>query len=261
MDKIKGSMVQALRTDALDVVVALTEGLISDMVHTSPTYRIVTQYTESPLEWGIAVRSGTEKITGLSDLNKKRFGVSRLGSGSHLMAILLAQKQGWDMPSFVIVGGLADLIKALEEDLIDAFLWETTMLSPFGSIFQIDTIESPWPCFMFAVQDALLHDPHSLQTIKKIIFLVRNQCSEFMRNVSQSIPLITQSCHVSEVDALRWFNHTQFTHNDSDSADDVINPQSSDRLLNIVTQTAEILQQAGIISLAPSDPSSLIFNP
>ena len=67
-------------------------------------YRIVGRWVDSPLRWAVVTGSDRQRIDSLADLvrcrvrkkgEKIRVGVSRWGSGSHIMACMLAQREGW----------------------------------------------------------------------------------------------------------------------------------------------------------------------
>ena len=90
-----GDMCQALRSGEVDIAVVLTEGIIKDITDGNPS-KILQTYVTTPLIWGIHV-SVNSNFTTISDLQNKRIAISRLGSGSHLMAIVNAYNQGWDL--------------------------------------------------------------------------------------------------------------------------------------------------------------------
>ena len=114
-----GQMIKSLRDGDVDVVVALTEGLVLDIAKASVDasdssgIRLIGTFVESPLTWAIstggtaaAYSSGespsttpSRRYTDLESLKGSTFGVSRLTSGSHLMAFCFAQQRGWDVAS------------------------------------------------------------------------------------------------------------------------------------------------------------------
>ena len=84
-----GKMCQMLRDGETDIAVILSEGIVKDIVGGNPS-SIVQVYVESPLIWGIHVAANS-KFENLSDLENTKTAISRLGSGSHLMAFVNAQ--------------------------------------------------------------------------------------------------------------------------------------------------------------------------
>jgi len=97
---------------------------------------------ESPLHWGIHVLEESE-IVEVDDLKGKVFGVSRMGSGSHLMACVLSIQNGWD-PScelkLKVMGDLIDLLEGLKSKTSDAFLWDPLTVKPFSNKYRVRTI-------------------------------------------------------------------------------------------------------------------------
>ena len=87
-----GAMTKALADGELDLAILLTEGFVS-AVHNGLSARIVKVYIDSPLVWGI--HSGAESSTrSIYDGTKKKYAISRFGSGSHLMAMIHAEQRG-----------------------------------------------------------------------------------------------------------------------------------------------------------------------
>jgi len=95
-----GHMVTALQNNEIDVGVGLTEGWIAALGKAQAAkkdagFRLVGTYVETPLCW--AISSGTQRkdINGIGDLQGKKVGVSRIGSGSYVMSFVLADQQKW----------------------------------------------------------------------------------------------------------------------------------------------------------------------
>ena len=98
-------MTRELRHGQLDIAVLLTEGMTADIIHGSKV-EIVQFYVSSPLTWGLFVDADS-RLTKLSDTEEKRFAVSRIGSGSHLMASVFASEYGFKLHQkdpFKVVG-------------------------------------------------------------------------------------------------------------------------------------------------------------
>ena len=154
-----GQMMQALADGELDAAVVLTEGAIAAIVGGSPA-RVVRVFVTSPLHWGVHVAGGsalTEDALG----PEHRFAVSRLGSGSHLMAHVLADRLGFEVDDdrFVVVGDVDGARAALANDEADVFLWDRFMTAPLvdrGEFARIGVQPTPWPAFVIAVHEDLL---------------------------------------------------------------------------------------------------------
>ncbi|MGB0840601.1 MAG: ABC transporter substrate-binding protein, partial [Chitinophagales bacterium] len=100
-----GAMCKALRSGKTDLAVLLTEGIITDIVKGNPS-RIIHSYVSSPLIWGIFVPADSPYQT-LADTKGKTYAISRMRSGSHLMAYVDYQQRNWNTDSlkFEVVGG------------------------------------------------------------------------------------------------------------------------------------------------------------
>lgn len=168
-----GAMCKALRTGEVDIAIVLTEGIIKDIAAGNPS-KIVQTYIETPLIWGIHV-SATSSFQKTEDLEHATIAISRFGSGSHLMAIVNAHQQGWNIEKlqFKVVGDLQGGIDALVNGDADYFMWEHFTTKPFvdnGTFRRIGNCPSPWPCFVLAVRDEVLtRNFKEIQTVLKII--------------------------------------------------------------------------------------------
>eukprot|EP00913_Durusdinium_trenchii_P015902 g14943.t1 len=89
-----GAMGQKLDSEQVDVAVMLSEGAVARIAQGSQS-RVIGTYVKSPLRWGIHVKKGSP-IQQPKDLKGRVFGVSRMLSGSHLMAHVFANQQGWE---------------------------------------------------------------------------------------------------------------------------------------------------------------------
>ena len=104
-------MIKNLRAGDVDLVVALTEGLVADISGGSDL-KIIGTYVNSPLCWALSTGAERADINGIEDLKGGNFGISRKFSGSHLMAYVLARQRGWDSQTdveFTTIGGFQEL--------------------------------------------------------------------------------------------------------------------------------------------------------
>ena len=176
-----GQMTQALRDGDIDMAVVLTEGIIKDIVEGNPS-KIVQTFVQSPLLWGIHVAHDS-KFKTVSDLKGKRAAISRFGSGSHLMAYINAETNHWNLKEdmkFEVIQDLDGAVKALSNGDADYFMWERFMTKPLvdEKIFRcIDTLPTPWPCFVIAVRDAFLETNE--EDVKTILEIINNTTIEF----------------------------------------------------------------------------------
>jgi len=168
-----GAMCKALRDGSIDMAVVLTEGIIEDIINGNPS-KIVKIYVESPLLWGIHVGAKSHFQT-VEDLKEATIAISRYGSGSQLMAIVNAHKNDFDTENlqYKIVKNLDGGVEALTNGDADYFMWEHFTTKPLvdkGIFRRVDSITTPWPCFVIAVRDEVLEGaPEAIHTILKVI--------------------------------------------------------------------------------------------
>ena len=168
-----GDMCKALRSAEVDIAIILTEGIIKDITEGNPS-KLLQTYVDTPLIWGIHVAADAS-FNQLSDLENKRIAISRFGSGSHLMAIVNAYNQGWDIDSleFVVVKSLEGGIQALQNKEADYFMWEHFTTKPYvdqGIFRRVGDCPTPWPCFVIAAREAVLEQhPEEIKSILKEI--------------------------------------------------------------------------------------------
>ena len=148
-----GAMLRDLSAGKLDVAVLLTEG-IATHIATGGDGVILGTYVDSPLIWGIHVH-GESSYQDVASLERARFAISRPRSGSHLMAFVLAEQQGWEpeQVQFVEVGHLVGAREAMAAQEADVFLWEKFTTKPVvdsGEWRRVGTCHAPWPPFVLA---------------------------------------------------------------------------------------------------------------
>ncbi len=203
-----GQMIKGLETGTLDIAVLLTEGITKAILQGTPA-KILDFYVTSPLQWGIHV-SKILPTPCLKELRNPRVAISRYGSGSHLMAYVLAQREGWDLSklSFNVIGDVYGGIWALENKEADLFLWEKYTTQPFvdkGSCTRIDQIDTPWPCFVIACRKTILENDYD--TIRKIIEVVKEKAKKIKQD-PHSIESISWRYHLAQDSVEKWFHET-----------------------------------------------------
>ncbi len=177
-----GKMCQMLRDGETDIAVILSEGIVKDINAENPS-KIVQVYVESPLIWGIHVAANSNFKT-LSDLENKKVAISRLGSGSQLMAYVNANNQGWNTENlqFEIVNTIDGAVESLTKGESDYFMWEHFMTKPLvdkGIFRRIDDCPTPWPCFVIAVREEILKKyPNAIEQILEIINITTQEFKE-----------------------------------------------------------------------------------
>ena len=206
-----GKMCQMLREGETDIAVILTEGIVKDIVAGNRS-KILQVYVESPLIWGIHVAANSNYKT-LADLENKKVAISRLGSGSQLMAYVNADNQGWntDNLEFEIINTIDGAVEALTNGTADYFMWERFMTKPLvdkGIFRRIADCPTPWPCFVIAVREEVLEN--NLVLISKILAII-NQTTEDFKDIPSIDKTLALKYHQKIEDIQEWLSLTQWS--------------------------------------------------
>jgi len=208
-----GAMLNALKADEVDVIVALTEGLVSDIAQGSDV-RLIGTYVESPLCWAIST-GPKSPFNEVADLKGQTIGISRFTSGSHLMSCVLASQRGWQQSDvkYEVLGSFENLRRGVIEGRTAAFMWERFMQKPFydsGEIRCIGEMSTPWPCFLMATRQKTLESEHKRQLIEKLLHAIRDACHIFASTPS-IISDVARRFGLREDDARDWYNGVHIT--------------------------------------------------
>lgn len=206
-----GKMCQMLRDGETDIAVILTEGIVKDIVAGNQS-KIVQVYVESPLIWGIHVAANSKYKT-LADLENTKVAISRLGSGSQLMAYVNADNEGWktDQLQFEIINTIDGAVEALTNGTADYFMWEHFMTKPLvdkGVFRRIGDCPTPWPCFVIAVRATVLAQQPEI--IKSILDVINNRTETFKDIPSIDKTLATKFNQKIE-DIQQWLSLTEWS--------------------------------------------------
>lgn len=154
-----GRMASDLANGSLDLAVLLTEGAIKAIYEGNPS-RIIKTHVNSPLIWGIHIPARAKQQT-VHEVLQKRIAISRYGSGSHLMAVHLAQQLNIssDTLKFVVVNDLEGARDAFNSGEAEVFFWEKYTTKPLVDIREFKCIgehPSPWPAFVIVASDHMI---------------------------------------------------------------------------------------------------------
>lgn len=206
-----GKMCQMLRDGETDLAVILTEGILKDISAGNPS-KIVQIYVQSPLIWGIHVDAKSDFQT-LKDLKNKKAAISRVGSGSQLMAYVNANEQGWqtDELEFEIVNTIDGAVDALTNKKADYFMWERFMTKPLvdqGIFRRIDDCPTPWPSFIIAVRDEFLKK--NPKTVEKILEIINKTTVDF-KEIPEIDKKLSKLFNQKASDIKEWLKLTQWS--------------------------------------------------
>lgn len=206
-----GAMCKALRKKEVDVAVILTEGIIKD-IHGGNEAKIVQEYISSPLIWGIHVDKDSP-YKNPEDLRQTKVAVSRMGSGSHLMAYVNAKNLGWDITQleFEVVGDMNGAVEALAAEKAGYFMWEHFTTKPLvdkGIFRRLGDCPTPWPCFVIAVRSKFLEqESAAIMTVLKTL----NQITEKFKDIPGIEVALSKRYEQKQEDILEWLKITNWS--------------------------------------------------
>lgn len=206
-----GAMTKALRNEEIDIAILLTEGIVKDITEGNPS-KIIQTYIETPLIWGIHVAT-TSTFQNINDIEHATAAISRYGSGSHLMAYVNAQNQGWNTENlkFEVIKNLDGAVKGLKEGKGDYFMWEHFTTKPYvdnGTFRRIADCPTPWPCFVIAATDNALNT--KLPQIKELLHIINNTTTSF-KKIDQIAETLSDRYHQKLPDIKKWLSKTEWS--------------------------------------------------
>ena len=212
-----GRMCQMLENGETDLAIILTEGLVKSITEGNPA-KIVQEYIASPLLWGIHV-GAKSKYERFADLKTTKAAISRFGSGSHLMAYVNAQNEGWDTGKlqFEVINNLDGAVEALTNGTADYFMWEHFTTKPLvdsGIFRRLGDCPTPWPCFVIAATDKFIKGNSSV--LKHILEVINLYTMEFKQIPSIDRTLANRYGQKLE-DIQAWLSLTRWSQSQIDS--------------------------------------------
>ena len=233
-----GHMITSLRSDSIDLAIGLTEGWVAGLLTTEGQkargYNIVGSWVQNPLRWAIVTGRNRENINSVSDLQTYgRVGVSRMGSGSHIMAFVLARQEGWfaestapeSKKSLVLVplGPFKDLRDGVtgkdgQAPPADFFMWEEFTTKPYfrdesTPLKKIGEIYTPWPSWHIAASSSTFPDPEKDEKLAQVFKTLDEGIEEFNSTPEVAVQLLGTGelgCHYTEEDAREWLKDAVF---------------------------------------------------
>ena len=205
-----GQMNKALRENETAIAIVLTESFLKDFEVGNPS-KMIGFHVSTPLTWGIHLH-GDSEVADLTEMANPKFLISRLGSGSHLMSVVLAAREHWDAEKlqFEVVDNLPGALKVMTPSIPALFLWEKYTTKPWvdrGELKRIGEVPSPWPCFVMVATD------HALNEFGNTIFDLRDLVYAYSKKIKStpqiSMTLATQyQLEMDDVDS--WLNQTEW---------------------------------------------------
>lgn len=203
-----GVMTEALKTGELDLAILLTEGFISAAAKGLKA-KVVKEYITSPLGWGIFTGLKSPLYSVYNRLPKK-YAISKLGSGSHLMAMIHAEQRGEKIKSedLIEVKSINGAIDSLSKNETQIFYWEKYTTKPWvenGTVRMIGEFSAPWSSFLIVASDAALETKRD--AIQKTLEIINEQSAAFVAS-AHTVSILQQRFSMSEADAYTWLLST-----------------------------------------------------
>ncbi|KAL4801623.1 hypothetical protein BDV18DRAFT_154872 [Aspergillus unguis] len=233
-----GHMITSLRANEIDVAIGLTEGWVAGLAgKQAPAapeergYNVVGHWVDTPLRWAIVTGRKRDELNGVKDLEGGRVGISRLGSGSHIMSFVLAQQQGWKSSSLspVVTGPFGALRDGVTGNNLEAgkpssefFMWEhfttkpwfhATSSKPDPELKKIGEIFTPWPSWLIVASSSVFPTPEKDERLDSLFKLLDEGVKEFKRDLGNVVKLLGTGelgCHYGEEDASKWIKDVRF---------------------------------------------------
>jgi sulfonate transport system substrate-binding protein len=233
-----GAMLESLDKGEIDLAILLTEGVCKHSLTTGRS-KILGTFVDNPLPWGVHVKCDGP-IGDMESLNNEienlTFGISRLGSGSHLMAIVHASRlSGSKLPKFKIVDTMKGARDAMMNGEIDVFLWDITTADVYsrqGVWKVIGTVSGDWPAFVFAISSEISES--SLSKINRFIEVLKTQTTGIKNEGPWSVEYLVWKFKISSKQATDFLENIRWT----------VKREISGRALTEVINTLKV---AGII--------------
>jgi len=206
-----GALVEALENESIDLATVLTEGGVTAIAN-GANLRMHSAWTLSPLTWGIHVAADSD-LASIDDLEGQRFAISRYGSGSELMAYVLADQQQWNLTeeNFVPVGGLDGAAAALPAGDAEIFLWErfvTASLVNRGIFREIGDLLTPWPAFYVAARPTLLE--HNRPLIDGVVQVALAYGNSLEVAGDEAVEHVVANYGMTDADSRTWMSEVDW---------------------------------------------------
>jgi ABC-type nitrate/sulfonate/bicarbonate transport system substrate-binding protein len=207
-----GDVAAALARAEIDIGIGLTESLLAAAA-TSAGIRVLDTLVSSPLRWAVPTRLGGDART-VEDLRRRRVGVTRKGSGSHLAWLALAQEREWERGEpvdLVELGSFHALIHALAKNEIDAFAWEYSLARQIVTTFRFaipEAVRTPWPSFIVCGLDHVATG--ELHASGRLLAPLRRAAQLMRREPEYAAAVLQRQYPFSGDDALRWLEGVRF---------------------------------------------------
>ncbi|KIR60445.1 hypothetical protein I314_03740 [Cryptococcus bacillisporus CA1873] len=181
----------------------------------------------------------------INDLKGTTFGISRLGSGSQVMASVLSLQQKWseeEQPKFKVNGQFKPLRDSVNSGETSVFLWEWFTTKPYvdsGEVRFIGSVYTPWPCWHIAASPSV---PSS--TVGTFLASLQPYVQHFNSpeaRVSEDIEFVHNFFGHKKEDVAEWLQSVKWEEQLAEVKEDV------------VKETLAVLRKAGVVPEGAED--------
>eukprot|EP00128_Syssomonas_multiformis_P014170 Colp12_sorted_trinity150504_noHs@31753 len=206
-----GEMIPMLKEGSLDVAIALTEGLVASLAKGEDSFRIIGTYTTCPLTWAVSTGANSD-IHSISDLDGKTVGISRFGSGSHIMSFVMAKDSGFKEDNkFSVLKNFKGLRDGVNDNTADCFLWETFTTKPYHDtkeVRKVGEITTPWPAFLLACRTEVLD--RDAEAVYRLLAAIFEACELFVSNKEEAVERVVANYGNTPEDAAKWLSGVSY---------------------------------------------------
>ncbi|KAI9511851.1 periplasmic binding protein-like II [Russula earlei] len=236
-----GQLISRLTDNEIDVAIALTDALIAGIANGSKAYKLVGSYVSTPLNWWRSSPEKSPEYQSIVDLEGTPIGISRLGSGSQIMAYVMALQQGWatDTLRFKVNNDIHSLIDSVNDGSTSAFMWEWFTTKPFvdaGRVRFIGSVPTPWQSWLIAAHPSRDRAPsHELRAFLETLstYVVAFDAPE--KRAGPNVEFIKETFGYPEEDIVAWLKTVGYPKDCSTIPE------------KIFTDTLTTLEMAGVI--------------
>ena len=242
-----GKLLTLVEEGHVDVALTVTDGFIAGKA-AGRSVSLCGTYIKSPLVWACSV-SKDSNLEVLEDLKPEnlgrgstRWGVSRMGSGSHTMGIYASKLMsvGPGSLEFVVADNFKGLRDGTNANDFDAFLWEHFTSKPYWGkeTKHIGDVPTPWPAFSFVSGKNLADGKITATDVQNLFIGIAQGVELFKNGGEETIDRICREHKHTSEDARLWLSRTQW-------AVESAKPMALDK--SHYSKSLDILKETGLV--------------
>ncbi|GAA6006709.1 hypothetical protein JCM11491_003152 [Sporobolomyces phaffii] len=218
-----GQVMSRIKADEIDVAIALTESLLAGIAKQTAEFKLVGTYVTSPLQWAVIVGKDS-KYEKLQDLEGEKIGISRIGSGSQVMASVMALNEGWTDQDgkvspidFQVLDTFKNLRDGVNSGKAAAFMWEKFTTRPYlDEVRFIGTVPTPWHSWaVVASAPTLAPSSPLVPVLEAFLSNLTASIAAFdapAARAADSVKFVEATFGYPEADVRAWFDQVSYPH-------------------------------------------------